>query len=36
METARGAGGNGPIFTAAVIVAILLILGLVVWRVVGG
>jgi hypothetical protein len=36
METAGRAGGKGPMFTAAVIVAIVVILGLLVWRVVSG
>jgi hypothetical protein len=32
METGRKAGGAGPAFTAAVLIALLLIAGLLVWR----
>ena len=32
METGQKAGGAGPAFTAAVLIALLLIAGLLVWR----
>jgi hypothetical protein len=33
MARGRGAGGSGPAFTAAVIIAILVLVGLFIWRV---
>jgi len=36
METGRKAGGAGPAFTAAVLIALLLIAGLLVWRLLNG
>lgn len=36
METGRKAGGAGPAFTAAVLIALLLIAALLVWRLLPG
>lgn len=36
METGRKAGGAGPAFTAAVLIALLLIAGLLLWRLLPG